>query len=103
MSVIFPNPRAAQVAPVRPVRRAIAAMGTLAFTAFLVLSPAWAQDRAVPRSFADLPPEIRARAAQYVQKRAEEEKAREVADKARRAAGLPPEKRDDEPEDDEDE
>lgn len=43
-------------------------------------------------------PEVRARAAQYVAKRAEEEKARELAEKARRAAGLPPE-RDDEPSD----
>jgi len=54
MSVISLNSRAAQAAPRRPVRDAIAAVGALVFTAFLVLSPASAQERSVPRTFADL-------------------------------------------------
>jgi len=52
MSVISPRP--AQHAPPRVLRRAVAAAGLLVFTAFLAFSPATAQERSVPRTFADL-------------------------------------------------
>ncbi len=45
---------AAPRAPSRALGRAYAAAGALVFTAVLAFSPAAAQDRAVPRSFADL-------------------------------------------------
>jgi serine protease Do len=52
MSVIFQS--AAPRAPSGARPRAFAAAGSLVFAVFLVFSPASAQDRAVPRSFADL-------------------------------------------------
>jgi serine protease Do len=52
MSVISPSP--APHAPPRVLRRAVAAAGLLVFTAFLAFSPATAQERTIPRTFADL-------------------------------------------------